>query len=87
MLPDLERKLLRILINYPAHRSRVPTLRLLKYLTGRKPNEIMEGIASLEEQGYIMFKNKRELQSLIVLKEEAQPFQRVERAADYWTTH
>ncbi|AVV59519.1 hypothetical protein C7121_27010 [Paenibacillus glucanolyticus] len=70
MLHDLEVKLLKILITYQAHRSRVPTLRLLKYLTGRKAVEILEGIESLERHGYIRFNVWRDMQSLIVLEEE-----------------
>lgn len=86
MLPDLESKLLRIMINDPTRGSRVPTLRLLKYLTGRKPVEIMEGIASLEQQGYIMFKVRRDMRSLVVLKEESHPSAKMDRDT-YWTTY
>ena len=82
MLPDLERKLLRMLINYPMHRNRMPTFKQLEIMSGRYQSEIIKGLKSLEEQGFITWPDKSSTASIKVLKEHE-----IEQESyiDYWT--
>lgn len=44
MLPDLERKLLRILYSYSTQRKRMPTIDELEIKTGRNKQDIFAGL-------------------------------------------
>ncbi|WP_234414150.1 hypothetical protein [Paenibacillus sp. CAA11] len=50
MLPDLERKLLRILWNISSQRRRNPTWEELQRMTGRHKISILAGLQHLEEK-------------------------------------
>lgn len=90
MLPDLERKLLRILVNYNLNRRYLPTMPLLEQMSGRTSSEIIKGLKSLEKQEFIVWKGCPDTTSIRILKEwEDIPQQTriTEVAADYWTVH
>ncbi|MEJ3720055.1 hypothetical protein WGM54_18895 [Paenibacillus polymyxa] len=48
MLPDIERKLLRMLYNFFAQQQRMPTMQELEIKTGRRIEDIQAGLLSLE---------------------------------------
>lgn len=53
MLPDFERKLLRILVNFSIGRRRMPSIYELTVKTGRKEAGVLEALASLKDHGFI----------------------------------
>lgn len=88
MLPDFERKLLRILINYPSpvHKSRMPDLRRLEWMTGRQRQNIFNGLQYLELQGFIVWPDKSTTEGIQIIRTEElekSPFKK--RNIDYWT--
>ena len=90
MLPDLERKLHRILINYPMHRlGRMPDIKLLEHMIGLKKEDIMQALQSLEGKGYIQWRIKADTASIVVIKDEEDslPFSTIKQGSgsDYWT--
>ncbi|MBO2943601.1 hypothetical protein JJQ72_06365 [Paenibacillus sp. F411] len=89
MLPDLERKLLRILVNYPAHRRIMPTMKLIEQLTGRAKVDIIQGLESLRSKEFITWPDKGTTQGIQVLREEEdeQPQLPAQDSSnlDYWT--
>ena len=72
MLPDLERKLHRILVNYPSpiHSARVPNFKQLENKTGRRRADILKGLKYLEDNGYIVWPDKYTTKGIEVLKHE-----------------
>lgn len=89
MLPDHERKLHRILINYPApqNRNRMPDFKLLEIKTGRRRKDILAGLQYLEDHGYIAWPDKTTTTGIIVLKHDNDPMPktRTRSSMDYWT--
>lgn len=89
MLPDLERKLLRILINYPSpvHANRMPDFKRLEIMTGRKRSDILSGLQYLEDHGYITWPGKTTTTGIIVLKHDNDPAPKTKTRSsmDYWT--
>lgn len=90
MLPDFERKLLRILINYPSpiHRVRVPDFKLLQKMTGRSKPDISNGLKYLEDNGYILWPDKSVTEGIEVIRydnDPAAPKKRVGGNIDYWS--
>lgn len=69
MLPDLERKLHRILVNFPGphNRHQMPDFKLLEIKTGRKRQEILKGLNSLEDSGLIVWPDKSTTQGIGVI--------------------
>lgn len=55
MLNDIERKLLRIIANYSAGRSRMPMIDELCTKTGRDPDKVKEILKALTREGYIIW--------------------------------
>lgn len=92
MLPDLERKLLRILYNYSMQHRTVPSMELLMVKTGRAKEAIDAALVSLESKNYIEWPDKAQLQSVIIRKAWEQPLgsERSVRSTDsvkYWTEY
>jgi len=91
MLPDRERKLLRILINYPSpvHKSRMPDYRRLEMMTGRSYQDLLKGLRYLEDHGYIIWPNKSTTENIQIIKAEVmeQSPPSKQRNMDYWTKY
>ncbi|WP_339271461.1 hypothetical protein NYE54_08250 [Paenibacillus sp. FSL K6-1330] len=88
MLPDPERKLLRILINYPSplHKSRMPYFKRLEMMTGRGRHDLIRGLQYLEDQGFIAWPDKTTTAGIIVLNYDNDPAPVKKRSSvDYWT--
>lgn len=68
MLPDLERKLLRILYNFSSKRRRMPEMGELERMTGRGKNDVISGLNMLEQEQYISWPDKQFLHSIVVLE-------------------
>lgn len=88
MLPDFERKLLRILINYPSpvHKSRMPDFRRLEMMTGRRRPDLLRGLQYLEEQGFIVWPDKSTTDGILIIRtEELEKSPPKKRNIDYWT--
>ncbi|RCX22620.1 hypothetical protein DFP94_101200 [Fontibacillus phaseoli] len=68
MLPDLDRKLLRILFNFSIQRRRMPMMGELERMTGRRKEDILEGLRALEREQYIHWPDPPQLQDILVLE-------------------
>lgn len=68
MLPDLERKLLRILYNYFAQHRHMPTMTELTVKTGKRDAEITAALRHMERERYITWENKTGTQHVILLE-------------------
>lgn len=91
MLPDRERKLLRILINYPSpvHSSRMPDFKRLETMTGRSRSDILRGLKYLEDEGYILWPNKNRTEDIQIIRvEELEKSPQSKRGnMEYWTKY
>ncbi|MEC0370132.1 hypothetical protein [Paenibacillus chibensis] len=100
MLADMDRKILRILFNYLSGRRRLPTIHELEIKTGKRKEDIHRSLRELEKQQYIDWKDKANLQSIVIIEKwereepaiaeaRKQPNQPVvkEGNADYWTMY
>ncbi|AYB47115.1 hypothetical protein D5F53_29145 [Paenibacillus lautus] len=89
MLPDSERKLHRILLNYPSHKQgRMPEFRLLEAKTGRGRKDILLGLQYLEDHHYISWPDKTTTKGIIVLKDDTDPSPtKKNNNLDYWTMY
>ncbi|MFU1798662.1 hypothetical protein ACM1RC_32810 [Paenibacillus azoreducens] len=90
MLADIERKILRILYNFSAGRRRMPSMEELMIKTGKTKKDITRALINLEDQLYIIWKNKRLVESIRIL----QGWEQREKSArstggntDYWTQY
>ncbi|MFK4302333.1 MULTISPECIES: hypothetical protein [unclassified Paenibacillus] len=68
MLPDIERKLLRILYNFSAGRRRMPTMKELEIKTGRSVADIKAGLLVLEKNNYITWADKSSLRDIVIIE-------------------
>nr|WP_244310768.1 hypothetical protein [Paenibacillus ottowii] len=68
MLPDLERKLLRILYNYFAQHRHMPTMAELSAKTGRRDSEITAALRHMEQERYITWENSTGTQHIVLLE-------------------
>ena len=68
MLPDLERKLLRILYNYFAQHRHMPTMTELTVKTGKQDTEITAALRHMEQERYITWENNTSTQHVILLE-------------------
>lgn len=68
LLPDIERKLLRILYNFFAQKRRMPTMNELEVKTGRSVTDIKVGLLSLEKDNYILWDDKSSLRDIVILE-------------------
>lgn len=90
MLPDPERKLLRILINYPSpiHKSRMPDFKRLETMTGRRRPDLLRGLQYLEDQGFIMWPDKSMTEGIQIIKtEELEKSSPKRNNIEYWTNY
>ncbi|WP_055107268.1 hypothetical protein [Paenibacillus ihumii] len=94
MLPDLERKLLRIIHNFWSQRRRMPTLKELERTTGREERVILTAIGRLESDGYLQWPDKPKLDSLRLVnapgageQAKARPRGGLRSDIDYWTNY
>lgn len=92
MLPDYERKVLRILYNYTSQRHRLPTMNELEIKTGQSKQRIHEALLLLEKENYILWEDKPSLERIVIIEgwergsETPQPPQ-VKPNAQYWTEY
>ena len=68
MLPDIERKLLRILFNFFRQKLRMPTMPELEVKTGRSIEDIRTGLLALEQDNYITWEDKSDTQYIVILE-------------------
>lgn len=68
MLPDFERKLLRIMYNFFAQHRRMPTSGEWTNKTGKRAQDITEGLLYLEREHYISWENKASVQGIVMLE-------------------
>nr|WP_255305279.1 hypothetical protein [Paenibacillus sp. Mc5Re-14] len=68
MLPDLERKLLRILYNYFAQHRHMPTMAELSAKTGRRDSEITAALRHMEQERYITWEKNTGTQHIVLLE-------------------
>ncbi|MCJ8015200.1 hypothetical protein MUG84_26385 [Paenibacillus sp. KQZ6P-2] len=92
MLLDIERKILRILYNYSSGRRRLPSLEELVIKTGRTKQDIKKALISLEDQMYIIWDDKRLVESIKILQgweheEEQLKSKPSINNTDYWTQY
>ncbi|USB32151.1 hypothetical protein [Paenibacillus sp. YPG26] len=93
MLPDFERKLLRILYNYSLKYRRIPDLREIQRLTGRhRTEDIKEGILRLEKEKYILWEDRDDVGTIRILEgwdREQSGFSRSDTSSstEYWTKY
>ncbi|MFB5762365.1 hypothetical protein [Paenibacillus medicaginis] len=73
MLPDFERKLLRILYNFFAQHRRMPTAAELSVRTGRQPRDITPGLLHLEQERYIQWDDRSSTQHVVILEAWERP--------------
>lgn len=93
MLPDYERKVLRILYNYINQRSRMPSIRELEIKTGQSVSRIKEALLLLESEEFILWEDKSTLKDIIILKEwedesnRPRAYTSSHGTIDYWTEY
>lgn len=92
MLADIERKILRILYNYSSGRRRLPSMEELIIKTGKTRQEIKMALISLEDQMYIIWDEKRLVESIKILQGweregEHQKTKPSSGSTDYWTQY
>lgn len=93
MLPDYERKILRILYNYINQRGRMPSIRELEIKTGQSESRIKEALILLETENFILWEDKASLKNIIILKEwedessNVRTYTSPHGIIDYWTEY
>lgn len=68
MLPDIERKLLRILFNFFRQKRRMPTMNELEVKTGRRVEDIRTGLLALEQDNYITWEDKSDTRHIVIIE-------------------
>lgn len=92
MLPDLERKILRILYNYVSQHHKIPTMHGLEIMTGRKSQQIKSALLMLEKERYIEWEDKSSLETIKIIEGwerelEANKHPARKLGAQYWTDY
>lgn len=92
MLPDLERKILRILYNYESQHHKMPTMHGLEIMTGRKSLQIRNALLRLELERYIEWEDKSRLETIKIVEgwernPEAHSRTSPKVSARYWTDY
>lgn len=82
MLPDFERKLLRILYNFSRQQRRMPIWSELERKTGRDQQRLLPALSRLETEGYIRWEYPPNLQSIRILEARERKEGPGKRAAD-----
>ncbi|WIV18199.1 hypothetical protein QPK24_17585 [Paenibacillus polygoni] len=68
MLPDFERKLLRILVNFSGQRGRMPEVAELEVKTGKSWSQIRKALAELEQKQFIVWKDKSSARGILIIE-------------------
>ncbi|WP_260631840.1 hypothetical protein [Paenibacillus polymyxa] len=68
LLPDIERKLLRILFNFFRQKRRMPTMPELEVKTGRNVADIKAGLLALEQDNYITWEDKSDTRHIVIIE-------------------
>jgi hypothetical protein len=68
MLDDTPRKLLRIIAQYRYHFRRMPTIRELGKLSGRRPADMIEGFKVLEAEQYIAWDPAKPIETAEIIE-------------------
>lgn len=68
MLDDTPRKLLRIISQYRYHFRRMPNIKELGRLSGRRPPEIIKAFKVLSAENYIQWSVSMPIQTAIILE-------------------
>ncbi|MEK5060301.1 hypothetical protein BK126_14145 [Paenibacillus sp. FSL H7-0326] len=94
MMPDFERKLLRILYNFCGQRRRMPQMMELEVKTGRTESGIRKALRELERQGFIKWQDQSSTEHIMILEgwepEEQTPVRSIPASSDgmdYWTKY
>ncbi|HAF97565.1 hypothetical protein J2Z18_002063 [Paenibacillus lactis] len=92
MLPDLERKILRVLYNYASQHHRIPTMQALEIMAGRKSQQIKRALLMLEKERYIEWEDKSRLETIKIVEgwernPEAHSRTSPKVSARYWTDY
>ncbi|GAA0137763.1 hypothetical protein YSY43_46040 [Paenibacillus sp. YSY-4.3] len=94
MLPDLERKLLRIIYNFWSQRRRIPSMKELERTTGRTERDILAALRRLEGDGFLNWPDKSTLNTLRLLNvpeaeepAKARPRRGLRSDIEYWTNY
>jgi len=92
MLPDLERKLLRIIYNFWSQRRRIPSINELERTTGRTERDILTALGRLEREEYLQWPDKSTLDTLRLLNlpeleehAKSRPRRGLRSDIEYWT--
>lgn len=87
MLPDLERKLLRILSAYVYKHKQFPSMWILWRKTGRREADLFRSLKALKYKGYIEWEATRHTQAQLLKEWEDGALMRLpkeNRAVDPW---
>ncbi|WP_339294320.1 hypothetical protein MKY82_21920 [Paenibacillus sp. FSL W7-1279] len=92
MLPDLERKILRVLYNFASQHHKMPTMHGLEIMTGRKSQQIKNALLMLEKERYIDWEDKSSLETIRIIEgwergTEANKRPAPKVSAQYWTEY
>lgn len=99
MLDDTPRKLLRIIVQFKYNFRRMPSIRELGRLSGRRPAEIIKGFKILASERYIEWETGKPIETAIVIEMWERNVQldsgpqdgtkggRRGGSADYWLYH
>ena len=93
MLSDLERKVLRILLNFSSQRHRMPTKPELECTTGRRYEDIKSALDVLVQQHYIFWPDNPRLDTIVILEgwerdtSMPKPKPTITSNLDYWTKY
>ncbi|MEY9096304.1 hypothetical protein [Paenibacillus sp. RC84] len=78
MLPDIERRVLRILYNFANNHGRMPDLTELETMSGSNQEKLKQALSGLREKGYIMGDKLSEVKII-----EAWPREKKEETKSY----
>lgn len=93
MLPDYERKVLRILYNYINQRLRMPSIKELEIKTGQDSKRIKEALLLLEDKNFINWEDKTDTAGIVIIKgweddsDIPKEFQSSHGTIEYWTEY
>lgn len=68
MLDDTPRKLLRIIVQFKYHKKRMPTIRELAQLSGRKTADIIKGFKVLAAEHYILWEAGKAIETAVIIE-------------------